>query len=140
MDLFDSDAMKKSFPDLIEKFYNDYATSGDQVSLVGENTREQANSRIWYQQRSGYVTASTLKGPIATDPSKPSLSFIRSVCYPDLHSLKSAACNMELTMKVLHERSIRKEFLRWMANIQIVIIGVIIELLYPFMGATPHAL
>ena len=86
------------------------------------------------------LESSTLKGPRATDPSKPSLSFIRSVCYPDLHSLKSAACNMELTMKVLHERSTRKEFLRWMPNIQIVNIGVIIELLYPFMGATPHAI
>ena len=50
-DLFDSDAVKLSFPELIEKssgIYDDYAISDKQVSLVKENTREQANSRVWF--------------------------------------------------------------------------------------------
>ena len=86
-DLFDSDTMKLSFPELVEKssdVYDSYAISGDQVSLVEENSREQANSHIWYQQRSGRVTASKLKSIIATNPSKSSHSLIKTICYPDL--------------------------------------------------------
>ena len=109
MDLFDSDAMKLSFPELIEKstdVYDDYAISCDQLSRVEENTHEQANSRIWFQQRSGRVTASKLKRAIATDPSKPSHSLIKSTCYSDLQSFKSAACKYG----VQHEDIAQKEY------------------------------
>lgn len=108
--------MKLSFPELIEKstdVYDDYAISYDQVSLVQENTHEQANSRIWFQQRSGRVTASKLKRAIATDPSKPSHSLIKSTCYSDLQSFKSAACiYMEFSMRTLHKRNMPKECLK----------------------------
>ena len=57
-DLFDNDTMKLSFPELVEKssnVYDNYAISGDQVSLVEENTHEQANSRIWFQHQNSKV-------------------------------------------------------------------------------------
>ena len=141
-DLFDSDTMKLSFPELVEKssdVYDSYAISGDQASLVEENTREQANSRIWYQQRSGRVTASKLKSIIATNPLKPSHSLIKTICYPDLYSFKSAACKYG----VEHEDIARKEYAQRMSKLhtdfEISDTGLIIEPLYPFMGASPDA-
>ena len=141
-DLFDSEAMKLSFPELVEKssdVYDSYAISVDQVSLVEENTREQASSRIWYQQRSGRVTASKLKSVIATDLSKPSRSLIKTICYPDLYSFKSAACKYG----VEHEDIARKEYAQRMSKMHtdfaISATGLIIDPLYPFMGASPDA-
>ena len=140
-DLFNSDAMKLSFPELVKSshVYDNYAISGDQVSLVEENTREQASSRIWFQQRSGRVTASKLKSAIATDPSKPPQSLIKSICYPNLQSFKSAVCKYG----VEHEDIAQKEYAQRMSkvhtNFEIANTGLIIEPLYPFMGASPDA-
>ena len=109
------------------------------MSLVEENTREQANSRIWFQQRSGRVTASKLKSVIDTDPSKPSHSLIKSICCPDLQSFKSAACKYGIE----HEDIARKEYAQRMSevhnNFEIANTGLIIEPLYPFMVASPDA-
>ena len=141
-DLFDSAAMEMSFSDLVEKcsdVYDNYAISGDEASLVEENTRKQASSRVWFQQRSGRVTASKLKSAIATDPAKPSHSLIKSICYPDLHSFRSASCKYGIE----HENIARKEYAQRMSkvhtNFEIAETGLIIEPLYPFMGASPDA-
>ena len=91
-----------SYEDLImemcSEIYEKYVILCDQSSLVEENTRQQAKSPIWFQQRAGCVTASKLKSAIVTDVMKPSISLIKLICYPDptVDRFVSAACNYGL--------------------------------------------
>ena len=42
------------------------------VKQIEESTREQAQSKIWFQQRAGRVTASQLKAAVVTNTAQPS--------------------------------------------------------------------
>ena len=67
--------------------------TADQAKLVESKTQGQASSRIWFQQWSGRVTASKLKSVICTDPSQPSPSLIKSICYNlEMCKFTSDAC------------------------------------------------
>ena len=108
-ELFDPNAMSLSYPDLLqqcEELYNNHVLTADQAELVENNTRQQAKSKVWFQQKSGRVTASRLKSVISTDVSQPSVSLIKSICYPDGHKFFSAAC----TYGCKHEDAARKEY------------------------------
>ena len=139
-ELFEEDAIKLSYSDLLAKcdeVYNNYVFTSDEAKLVESHTREQSNSRIWFQQRSGRVTASKLKSAISTNPSKPSTSLIKSICYPDKSRFYSTACKYGCD----HEDKARKEYALKMhsqhSNFSITESGLIIHTLHPFMGATP---
>ena len=63
-ELFDPNTMSLSYPDLLqqcEELYNNHVLTADQAELVENNTRQQAKSKVWFQQKSGRVTASRLK-------------------------------------------------------------------------------
>ena len=93
-ELFDPTAMTLSYPELLqqcEELYNSYVITADQAEVVEENTRQQAKSKVWFQQKSGRVTASRLKSVVTTDASQPSVS--PSICYPDAHKFYSVACS-----------------------------------------------
>ena len=62
-----------------------------QMQLVELKTRSQAKSPLWFQMHSGRVTASKFKSACHTDPALPSMSFVTSVCYPELTKFKNAA-------------------------------------------------
>ena len=55
-------------------------------------TRSQSKSRIWFQQRAGRITASRFRGILHTDCTKPSVSAIKSICYPVMHQFMPKAC------------------------------------------------
>ena len=54
-------------------------------------TLGQARSRTWMRYRSGRITASHLFQAVHTDPHKPALSLVRSICYPESTKLTTAA-------------------------------------------------
>ena len=63
-ELFVEDAIKMSHSDLLAKcdeVYTNYVFTSDEAKLIESHTREQSKSRVWFQQRSGRVTASNLK-------------------------------------------------------------------------------
>ncbi len=66
--------------------------SEDQVKMVEEVTRDQSKSKVWFQQRTGRVTASRLKSELCTFLANPSQSIIKSICYPESSKFYSAAC------------------------------------------------
>ena len=100
----------------------------------------QADSRIWFQQRSGRVTASKLKSTVYTDPSQPSPSLIKSICYPDSCKFSSIAC----AYGCKHETEARQEYKYQMQtthkSFTITDLGFVLDPMYPFMGASPDGL
>ena len=142
-DLFDSNAMTLSYPDLLQQcddLYNSYVITADEAEIVEKNTCQQAKCKVWFQQKSGRVTASRLKNVIGTDVSQPSVSLIKSLCYPDAHKFFSVACSYGCK----HEDVARKEYIFDMKKkhlqFDIKDSGLVLDPLYPFMGATPDRL
>ncbi len=57
---YNPDYLNLSYPELLKKceeFYKSYTVSEDQVKMVEEVTRGQSKSKVWFQQRTGRVTA-----------------------------------------------------------------------------------
>ncbi|KAI4455373.1 atp-dependent dna helicase [Holotrichia oblita] len=64
------------------------------VSVIEQSTRNQSQNPNWFKQRAGRITASKFKAVSKTNKNSPSLSLIKSICYP------TKFC---LVQKLLHE-------------------------------------
>ena len=51
----------------------------EQARNIELSTRGQALSKDWFRYRTGHVTASRLKSPVRTDPTRPSILLIREI-------------------------------------------------------------
>ncbi|XP_060078126.1 uncharacterized protein LOC132557634 [Ylistrum balloti] len=71
--------------------FDDIIVTASQAAAVEERTRRQASSKDWFRFRSGRITASRLHAVCHTNPEKPSLSVIKSVCYPESLKFRSKA-------------------------------------------------
>ena len=136
-------ALKLSYPELLQKCEDIYETvsfSFSQAQQVEEMSRSQADSRLWFQQRSGRITASKLRQVLHTDYSQPSLSLVLSICYPDKHKGMSVACQYGCE----HENVAREEFIKSYSKNHdkffVIKSGLILHPSYPFFGATPDGI
>ena len=105
-----------------------------------ENTQQQAKCKVWFQQKSGCVTASRLKSVVTTDASQSSASLIKSIFYPDAHKFYLVACSYGCK----HEDTARKEYVHEMrmnhVKFAITESGLVLDPLYPFLAASPDGL
>ena len=88
---YKQDYLQLSYPDLLSKceaVCKTLSVTSEQAKLVDEKTRKQSNSRIWFQQRAGRVTASRFKVASQTDITQPSKSLIKAICYPESSQFK----------------------------------------------------
>ena len=141
-ELFDPNTVNLTFDELLtkcEEVYDTFTITRDEVKVVEANTRKQAKCGIWFHQRAGRVTASKFKNAVRTDPTQPSVSLIKSICYPT-RSFKSAAC--EYGCK--HENNARKEYEYAMKqqhqSFSVKESGLILDPMYPFVGASPDGI
>ncbi len=74
-----------------EEFYNSMEISPEQINNLEIATKEQSKTKLWFQYRAGRVTASKSKSATCTDPARPSISLIMSVCYPEAYKFTSSA-------------------------------------------------
>jgi len=54
-------------------------------------TRKQSQSKVWYQQRAGRITASNPKSACKTNTAKPAKSLVKYTCYPEAQKFSTAA-------------------------------------------------
>lgn len=141
--LFNPDYLSLSYPDLLvkcEDVYDSYRVTEEHVKVIEKVTKTQSQSKIWYQQRAGRVTASRLKSALATSVANPSPSLIKSICYPESSKFHSAACRWgcvhEGTARTAYSDKWRKKHDTF--NIQES--GLVLSPKYPFMGASPDGL
>ena len=128
-----------SYPDLLQKYddiFNSYTFSFNQAAKVKEMTRSQSKSRIWFQQRAGRITASKFREILHTDYTQPSISAIKSICYPVMHQLVPKACQYGRE----HEEQARVKYFddysKTHSSLIIISCGLILHPLYPFFGAS----
>ena len=93
-ELFSEDNLADTLQELQQKSetaFNELEISIKEAENVEEATRNQANSKVWFEQRTGRVTASKFKAACSTNPDKPSKSLIKMICYPSAHRFSNAA-------------------------------------------------
>ena len=78
------------------------------------------------------------KQTLATNPSKPSPSLVKSICYPDhMNRFTKAACKYGFQHEEIAWNEYANKMSKIHANFEISKSGLIIHLMYPFMGASP---
>lgn len=142
-ELFDPSAQALTFDELAVKckeIYDNVIVTADQAALVEKMTQGQAKLRLWFQQRSGHITASKLRNAVVTNAENPSPSLIKGIYYPESTKFYSVAC--EYGCK--HESEARKEYTYIMqkdhTSFEIKECGLVIDPMFPFLGATPDGL
>jgi len=109
----------------------------DEMAVAVENeTRSQANSKLWFRYRAGRVTASRMKAVCHTDATNPSQSLVKSICYPESFCFTSR----QTTWGCKHEKSARDQYVKAQkskhTNFTVQDSGLVINPLWPFIGAS----
>ena len=104
------------------------------------HTRHQAHSKVWFQQRTGRVTASRLKSAVCTNVMQPQQYLIKVVCYLESACFKSNAT----TWDCQHEEEVCREY-ESMAqshhiDFSISKSGSVVPESYRFMSASPDGI
>ena len=68
-----------------------FDVTDQQCRHLEEITRGQAFSKIWVRYHCGRITASRLYEVIHTDPHRPAISLVTSICYPESEIFSTAA-------------------------------------------------
>lgn len=79
--LFNLDYQKYSV-DALRKITVSFKITKEQQLQVLQHTIQQSNSQDWFKFRAGRITSSNFKSACSTSLEKPSLSLIKSICYP----------------------------------------------------------
>ena len=137
---FDVKNIELTYPELLrtcKDFFNSYTVTPAQLK---EKTRDQANSKFWFDQRSGRVTASKFRQACCMSLAQPSQSLIKAICYPQSISFKSAATSWgyehEERAGTVYKETMGKKHV----NFSMCRSGFIIPSSYPLMGASPDGI
>ncbi len=81
------------------------------ADLVEMESREQANSKLWFTYRAGRVTASKMKSVCCTDSANPSQSLIKGLVYPEAFRFTSKytawGCKHEKRARDFYEKNMQ---------------------------------
>ena len=135
---YSEDCIKLTYEQLLNVCNDiEISVTEKESEIIESATRQQSASRIWFEQRSGRITASKLKSACHTNPSKPSKSLIRSICYPEAHKFTSAAtkwgCSHENTAMNAYEREMCTSHERFIVSDS----GLNVNPKGPHLGASP---
>jgi len=98
--LFHKENQGISLQDLIkacDAFYDMVSLTPEEAHMVELKTREQSKCKLWYEQLADCVTASNLRKVLHIDFSSPSVSLLKTICYPGPKNFYSKACDHGLS-------------------------------------------
>eukprot|EP00112_Aurelia_sp_Birch-Aquarium-sp1_P007230 Seg1787.7 transcript_id=Seg1787.7/GoldUCD/mRNA.D3Y31 product="hypothetical protein" protein_id=Seg1787.7/GoldUCD/D3Y31 len=141
LELFDEKYLVYQYHDLIKACSDIHVTiSGEDAKQIELDTRSQAKGSAFFQHRAGRIGASMSKSASHTDPSQPSQSLIKSICYPEIFKFTNAAteygCQHEESAIKLFEIDMKKKHVNYKA----IRCGMFINKHSPFIHATPNFL
>ena len=112
----------------------------NQCDAVEVSTKSQSKSRLWFNMRTGRVTASKLRAVCVSDESTPPQSLIMSCCYPEMVRFKTSATSWGCK----HENEARQKYALMSSSshdhLSVHECGFFIHPDYPFVGASPDGL
>ena len=132
-----SSMSKEETESRIEDVFKNLAVSEEEARNCQIATQQQAKNKLWFNFRAGRITASRAKRACRTSSENPSKSLITDICYP----FAKAFSNKATKWGCEHEQDAKNEYLKTMSgkhqNLTWHDTGLVINPLYPFMGASP---
>lgn len=141
LQIFDESHVDKTYMELlkISKTIN-LSLTEEQIMNIEKSTRSQSENQNWYIQRAGRITATKFRAVCKTNKIKPSLSLIKSICYPT----KTLFCNKATLWGINHENKAVEEYERHMTenhdSFLVNEVGFIVSKHWPCLGASPDRL
>ena len=83
--LYDPEYLNIPYSELLDKCDNIFPTLKielEHCAHIEQETKKQANCKMWFDYRAGRITASKFKAAVRTNPNSPSPSLIKSIVYP----------------------------------------------------------
>ena len=121
-DLFKEHYMDLTYPELLQQcLKTDIRLSEHDIRTIEKDTRDQAKGRGFFRHRAGRIGVSLSKLACHSNPSLPSQSLIKRICYPDIFKFLTDAtkhgCNhekdailaYEQKMKLIHDNFVVKD-------------------------------
>ena len=112
----------------------------DECRAIEASTRKQSQSKVWYQQRAGRITASNLKSACKTNTAKPAKSLVKSICYPEAHKFSTAATRWGCKHEGRAREAYQREISRFHESLTISDSGLNIDPRWPYLGASPDGI
>ena len=136
-DLFQEAYLKLSYPELLQKCYETTVNiTEEEIKQIEKDTLSQSQGVAFFVHRAGRIGASRSKAACHTDPSLPSQSLIKAICYPQLFQFSSKAtshgCAHEASAIHAYESSMAMKH----HNFQIIKCGLLVNAELPFLHAT----
>ena len=103
-------------------------------------TKAQHKSKSWFQYRAGRITASRFRQVLHTDPHKPSLSLLKSICYPKIHKFSTKATSWGCVHEKAALQAYKAHMLTSHNELIVTCTGFFISIEHPFLGASPDAI
>ena len=123
-----------------DEIFSNISITQDEVDIIEEKTRGQASSNLWFQQRSGIITASRFKAACRTDPAMPSQSLISGICYP----FKSKFSTVATRYGCQHEKTAIEHLQQQLFPVHqgalLSVAGFYRSEKHPFIGASPDSI
>ena len=137
-DLFQPKFLELNYIDLLKECHKVKLTiSLEDIAYMERDTVEQSKSNAFFRHRSGRIGASKSRAACHTNPSQPSQSLIKSICYPHLFSFNTAAtihgCKHEETTIQAYSSYMKQSHV----NFKVTKCGTYIDPEHPFLHATP---
>lgn len=108
------------------------------ASEIESRTQGQSKSAEWYRQRTGRVTASVFKNVCHTTIAKPSVSIVKTICYPNKVPTRAMKWGIE------HEETAISAYYEKVQplhdNFVINKVGLMVSTRWPQLGASPDGL
>ena len=105
--------------------------TNEMAIAVEKAMRNQSNSKLWFKNRAGRITASRMKAVCHTDAANPSQSLMKCICYPELFCFTSRQTDWGCK----HEKQATDLYLKM--QITQTFSDLIINPLWPHIGASP---
>ena len=140
-DLFQTKFLELNYIDLLKECHKVKLTiSLEDIASIERDTVEQSKSNAFFRHRSGRIGASKSRAACHTNPSQPSQSLIKSICYPHLFRFNTAAtihgCKHEETAIQAYSSYMKQSHV----NFKVTKCGTYIDPEHPFLHATPDFL
>lgn len=132
--------MELDYAELINKCNEvDVQLSEEQINQIEKDTQDRAKGSGFFRHRAGRIGASMSGAVCHSDPTQPSQSLIKSICYPHLYKVNTKAvrhgCKEENAVKAYGEVMKGRH-----KNFELTNCGVMINKEHPYIHATPDFL
>ncbi|KXJ23861.1 Chromatin modification-related protein YNG2 [Exaiptasia diaphana] len=140
-DLFDPENMKLNYVDLLAKCSEINITLSDsELHLIEQDTKDQAQTSAFFTHRAGRIGASQSHSAVHTNSFQPSISLVKSICYPQLFKVTTKAtvygCKNEAKAIDAYSTAMSKKHI----DLKVTKCGMFIDKSRPWMHATPDFL